>query len=425
MLPSNSVPALSRVLEWARHTVDSYHVSEILASYPVIMNDDFMNARMTESCSEYVSADAYDYNFVVPRNLVIKLNTVTENERQKRQASKYFNTKEDARHPEGTTKEIMAFFPGGTPHFTSGAIYRMVEFYSIVKHLHAWKADMMWLQTTKWGEISAHPELFDDETCTAPLIPHFVPTRHQQIADEIIKILQSVCLSSTFRLSRGECTVVVEKMVGMVARDRMLSDTIIDLCVRCICQSVGNSYALDSYSVMMGCPSHPDTEIKYYNYVVLPVHLSNIHWGVIIVDISYRMDPPTITPYFYEPLCSANYTETMEYAYDTAVAEFLKNWHNASMLGESYPTTEKSVWLTSPKQPDGTSCGVLIIAQIYTMLKNSLLFTKSFVSEDDAAIMRLRIMWMFLSQPEITTRGNKVARVVESTDIELLATIKT
>ncbi|KAL3667370.1 hypothetical protein V7S43_007596 [Phytophthora oleae] len=141
--------------------------------------------------------------------------------------------------------------------------------------------------------------------------------------------------------------------------------------------------------------------------------------------MSYRMEPPTITPYFYEPLCSTAYVDTMESTYNTAMAEFLKDWHDSSMPGEAYPTVEEGVWLTSPKQPDGTSCGVLVIAQVYTMLRNSLLFAKTSVSVNDVAIMRLRIMWMILSQPEVSTRENKVARAVESTDIELLATIMT
>ncbi|OWZ01158.1 hypothetical protein PHMEG_00027515 [Phytophthora megakarya] len=100
------------------------------------------------------------------------------------------------------------------------------------------------------------------------------------------------------------------------------------------------------------------------------------------------MDPPTITPYFYEPLCSATYTDTMEYAYDTVVVEFLKNWHNVSMLGESYPTAEKFRW--NVLWSFGYRASV-------REAKNSLFFTKPSVLEDNAAIMRLRIMWMILS----------------------------
>ncbi|KAG1693451.1 hypothetical protein DVH05_023534 [Phytophthora capsici] len=385
-LPDKNVPSLSRLLEWANHTTDPYHVSE---------------------------------------NLVIKLNAVVAAEKKKRQGSKYFNVQQDVEHPEGYTNEVLAFFPGGTPRFTSGGVYRMVEYFSIVKKYNAWMADVNWLLSTKWEKISAHPEIFDEETGTAALMPDVVPVRHQQLADDIVRVLEGACLSSTFRLDCGEGTVMVEKMVGMLARDRMLSDTIIDFGIRCICESIGNCYALDSFAPSLGCPRPPETSIESCKYVVLPVHLSDIHWGVIIVNISYRTEMATVTPYYYEPLCSAAYNDTLQHTYETVVADFLKVWHDSSMLGEPYPIVEETVWLSGPKQPDGTSCGVLVLAQVYTVLRNSLLFTRCAVSHDDVIIMRLRIMWMILRQPEVTTRENKVAKAVQDTDLELLATIKT
>ncbi|ETM45195.1 hypothetical protein L914_09674 [Phytophthora nicotianae] len=410
-LPDKHVPSLSRLLEWANHTTDPYHVSEILGNYPVIMDDAFMGARTPRSCREFVCTADYDYNFVIPQSLVIKLNAVVAAEKKKHQESKHFNVQQGVEHPEGSTNEVLAFFPGGTPRFTSSVLLQVV-------------GSTEWLSIS-WEKIRAHPEVFDEETGTAALLPDVVPASHQQLADDIVRVLEGACLSSTFRLDCGEGTVMVEKMVGMVARDRMLSDTIIDFGIRCICESIGNGYALDSFAPSLGCPRPPEIPIESCKYVVLPVHLSDIHWGVIIADISYRTVMATVTPYFYEPLCSTAYNDTLQHTYETVVAEFLKVWHDSTMPGEPYPIVEENVWLSGPKQRDGTSCGVLVLAQVYTMLKNSLLFTRCAVSHDDVTIMRLRIMWMILRQPEVTTRENKVAKAVQDTDIELLATIKT
>ncbi|KAL3663456.1 hypothetical protein V7S43_011345 [Phytophthora oleae] len=77
------------------------------------MGDDFMSSRIAQSCREYVCADAYDYNFVIPKSLVIKLNAVTEDARRKRQDPQSFNLEEEAEQPERFTKEIVAF--SGTP----------------------------------------------------------------------------------------------------------------------------------------------------------------------------------------------------------------------------------------------------------------------------------------------------------------------
>ncbi|KAL3667843.1 hypothetical protein V7S43_007393 [Phytophthora oleae] len=177
-LPDQGMPSLSRVLEWAIHMVDPNHVSDILANYPIIMDNDFLGARAAKSEREFVVAADYDYNFVIPYNLVVKLKAVVEVEKQKRTKSRYFNDDSELDHPDGTTKETVAFIPGGTPRFTSGAVYRMARYYNLVKKFRAWIQDINWLLSTKWEEIRSHPELFDEETETAGLMPHFVPTKH-------------------------------------------------------------------------------------------------------------------------------------------------------------------------------------------------------------------------------------------------------
>ncbi|KAI9980804.1 hypothetical protein PInf_010171 [Phytophthora infestans] len=85
------------------------------------MDDDFMGARSARCQRSYVCADDYDYNFVIPKHLVNKLDAVVEAEKMKRKKSSYFGNDSEADHPEGTTNEIIAFFPGGTPKFTSAA----------------------------------------------------------------------------------------------------------------------------------------------------------------------------------------------------------------------------------------------------------------------------------------------------------------
>ncbi|GMF57110.1 unnamed protein product [Phytophthora fragariaefolia] len=89
-----------------------------------------------------------------------------------------------------------------------------------------------------------------------------------------------------------------------------------------------------------------------------------------------------------------------------------------------YPVEKNGVWLNAPKQTDGTSCGVLCIAQVYSILKDSFNLANAIVTQDDVAVMRLRIMWMIMMQPDMTTRHNKLAHDVEATDLELLPTIE-
>ncbi|POM71283.1 Hypothetical protein PHPALM_12168 [Phytophthora palmivora] len=305
-LPDKQVPSLSRVLEWANHTTDRFHVSELLNNYPAIMEDDFMGSRTARCERGYVFTDDYDYNYVIPKSLVTKLEAVLEAEKMNRSSSKYFNNVSEADHPEGTTETLLAFFPGGSPKFTSGAVYRMKAFYSLRKKCEAWLADMDWILSTKWDTLLATPELFDEETDSDELLPSTAGVKHKELATEVAAILGGVNLSSIFRLTSGEGAVKVDQLVGMLVRDRMLSDIIMDFSLRCICNTLGDCYALDSFAPTMGYALPPKERISRFNYIVLPVHLNGIHWGIIIVSLSYHGNP-IITPYYYEPLCSKAY----------------------------------------------------------------------------------------------------------------------
>ncbi|KAE9116335.1 hypothetical protein PF005_g14662 [Phytophthora fragariae] len=75
-------------------------------------------------------------------NLILKLDAVVKAEKKKRSKSNYFNQTADDNHPERTTDEIIAYFPSGTPEVTSAAVYRMNEFYNVVRKLDAWKEDV-------------------------------------------------------------------------------------------------------------------------------------------------------------------------------------------------------------------------------------------------------------------------------------------
>ncbi|OWZ00940.1 hypothetical protein PHMEG_00027769 [Phytophthora megakarya] len=321
---------------------------------------------------EYVPTATFDYNFVIPQNLVTKLSAVVEEEKLKRQMSKYFNSLISLDQPEGTTEEITAYVPGGTPHFTSGDVYNMVEYYNVVRQFKSWLADVKWLQSTRWEENSSNPEPFDAETDSKDLAPDVVGSKHQQLAFNLIKVLEGVSLESTFCLQSEVGTVKMENLVGYVARDRMFSDTIIDFYIRCICSELGYCYALDSYAPVTGCPLPHDTRLSRTHYLVLPT--------------------PAITQYFYEPLCNQSYRGILESTFEDIVVRSLTDWHDATMAGTDYPLVENAVWIEAPKQPDGTSCGVLIIGQVYSMLKDSLRFTRAVITADDVAIMRLRIM---------------------------------
>lgn len=144
-----------------------------------------------------------------------------------------------------------------------------------------------------------------------------------------------------------------------------------------------------------------------------------------MVRIAYLTEPPCFTPYYYEPLCSSTFHAVMESTYIDVLVPFMKAWHDNTMPHMEYPVEEEGVWLDAPKQPDGTSCGVMVIAQVYAMLKDSFQFSNTAPTADDIAVMRLRIMWMILMQPEVSTVANRIASAIAQTDLELAVTVIT
>ncbi|KAG6958933.1 hypothetical protein JG688_00010316 [Phytophthora aleatoria] len=118
-------------------------------------------------------------DYFMGAHLVTKTDAVVEAEKMKQKGSNYFGNDSASDHPEGTTKEITAFFPGGTPKFTSGAVYRMKACGEIRRKCDAWLADMDWALLTKWENILAAPDQFDEETDTEGLLPSEAGEKHR------------------------------------------------------------------------------------------------------------------------------------------------------------------------------------------------------------------------------------------------------
>ncbi|KAG6947021.1 hypothetical protein JG687_00016372, partial [Phytophthora cactorum] len=138
-------------------------------------------------------------------NNEITSHAVVEAEKMKRKGSSYFGNDSESDHPDCTTKEIIVFFPGGTPKFTSGAVYRMKAFYEIRRKCDAWLTDMDWVLSTKWENMLSTPELFDEDT--DGLLPSESGEKHKEMAKGVARILDEACLGSMFPLSGSEATV--------------------------------------------------------------------------------------------------------------------------------------------------------------------------------------------------------------------------
>ncbi|OWZ16467.1 hypothetical protein PHMEG_0009737 [Phytophthora megakarya] len=335
----------------------------------MVMKDDFLSACMAHSHRVRADGSKHDYNFVISHALAIKLDAVVKPEKNKRPPLNYVSNKA----PGDVHEEIVASLAEGPASSTvvQSVYYRSSTIYaeSASNGVPIWIGFNRAMWMTYWEyricsmkklvRLSSHLNRPVTNTYNWQLKPSF---------------------DSIFSLGSGEGTVKLGNLVGMLSRNRMLSDTIIDFRVRCICNWVEDSYAMGLFAPTFGSPRSPTTRISRCHFVALPLHPNAINWGVVMVRIAYHLEQPRLTPYFYEPL-----------------------WSNAYRKKTERSVEANRVWIDGPKQPDGTSCGVLCIVHVYDMLNDYSRLARGAVTEEDVAIMSLCIMWMILMQPYLTT----------------------
>lgn len=136
--------------------------------------------------------------------------------------------------------------------------------------------------------------------------------RYQDMVDGAVQALVKATLRTTFQLSSQKARTAVEDLVGSIVRERMLNDSVVNFSIQTICDLVGDCFMLSSHSPLCGCPVLPTTKISGFKTVVMPVHLSGIHWGVIIADMTFSEEGSSIAAHYYESLVQGGYRITME-----------------------------------------------------------------------------------------------------------------
>ncbi|KAF1780156.1 hypothetical protein GQ600_27299 [Phytophthora cactorum] len=84
---------------------------------------------------------------------------------------------------------------------------------------------------------------------------------------------------------------------------------------------------------LMVWPKAPEQWLSETPFVILPLHLSRIHWRVIIVEVAF---PTTLLVNFYESLLQQQYRQKSRMC-GKQVATYLENWHSESGPKKRFP----------------------------------------------------------------------------------------
>ncbi|ETO61406.1 hypothetical protein F444_20582 [Phytophthora nicotianae P1976] len=135
------------------------------------------------------------------------------------------------------------------------------------------------------------------------------------------------------------------------------------------------------------------------------------NWGIIVIRLTY-VDTPTkilrVQVYMYEPLIDEEYHDDLEVVWvgvakddekniteKEGIRGFLERWHAAT--ADNVPLIINPVeWIKAPQQPDGSSCGVLVVAQAHSCLTGYMKRQIYSVSKNDVKVMRLRMLWVIM-----------------------------
>ncbi|ETM49131.1 hypothetical protein L914_06470 [Phytophthora nicotianae] len=269
----------------------------------------------------------------------------------------------------------------------------MTAFYDMKAKCRSWIEDRKWLEQD-WRKIDSVVELFDVATNTAGLVPDAVRIRYQEVANDAISKFASSPLRTTFVTRSNTLWLGFDNIIGALCQG-WLNDSAVDFCLEAIVGSIGQSLMLSTLLGVVGWPTSPKTQILYTKFIVHPVSLSANHWGLITVRLYCDVATKTLQ--------GKNNVEESEGK--KGLIDFVKRWHCASASG--YQVTISPVErIKTPQQPDAISCGVLVIAQAYSYLTESMRLQEHGVSKRDVGVMRLRMIWMVVSHSK--ERSNSV-----------------
>ncbi|KAG3097908.1 hypothetical protein PI125_g15500 [Phytophthora idaei] len=191
----------------------------------------------------------------------------------------------------------------------------------------------------------------------------------------------------------------------------MVNDAAIDMGIQMIAESVKYRVALSSLMVRLKPLKQWLSETPF---VTLPLHLSRIHRGLIIVKVAF---PTTLRVNLYEPLHQQCYRKELKVPGRTSCYHIWRITETGAM--ERFPRKIIKKWNNEPAQPDGTSCGLMILGMVYVFVCNARRFKRHRISDAYIRVMRLRLTWLILYTTKRAQPSQEDLAEMQKTDKEI------
>ncbi|RLN90251.1 hypothetical protein BBJ28_00022550 [Nothophytophthora sp. Chile5] len=377
--PTPRFPAnVADFVAWVVHTPDLGEVKSMMDKYPYHLAAPMFNGK-DAVVREKSSSDNFMHTFVVPEHLVTAMDSALVQWRKR-------DAKKDA------VMDLSAFPFGNEPvvflssvplGFSEICVSSMRDFHYYKRKVEAYEFDLFWLQQSWDTYENVTTDLFDESKLT-----------HVAMAEKVVQLFRESWIRRVFytksHTSAKPFAATFGDMIGRLARKERLNDVVVNFGLQAICSDNLGCYAVDSVLVSSKhVGTLPAQALSKFKYIVVPIHLATQqHWTVQIVTVVNH----EIVARLYDPLGSTANTNDVENVWDTFTKPFLQNWYRRDQ-GDStafLPDTScKLEWIEAPRQPDGSSCGLFCLAQVYSVITRSMFFEKQQnVSRDQVAVMR-------------------------------------
>lgn len=308
----------------------------------------------------------------------------------------------------------------------------MQDFYLAKARAKEWNEDVRWLQRD-WSRADTESvEFFGIETGNLSA---------SVLARQCVESARSTTLRTAYRALGVGPSVQLHEIAGSLGRSRMLNDAVIDIGCRLVVDTrKDDTIMFGSHFFTNGFSKTPRLRhdkkkiapLVPIKFVIAPVHLP-AHWGVFIVELDL---PHAVAIHAYESQNDPDHRQAMQTMCKESLIPFLRLWHqkyekqrvkermeySQADYEEAYkaqaidggradaewtpvhlPPTMQSFpsarinWITQPVQCDGTSCGIMVLAMVYSIVRGSRLFPATDqVSRECVSTLRLRLLWMLL-----------------------------
>ncbi|RLN70201.1 hypothetical protein BBJ28_00025943, partial [Nothophytophthora sp. Chile5] len=296
-------------------------------------------------------------------------------------------------------------------------VFAMNAFYNLKSKCVAWQRDIRWLRQD-WGAVDGCPmEFFAEETHCKGRLANEIQVWNGLLAADVIAKFEGSCMASRHSIKSGTATIRFDEMVGYLAGDRWLNDAIMSYAIHAICSESPECYMLSSLVCDNKFPSPPDMSIGDAKFVILPINIRRIHWCLILVSLDV---PNKIEAHFYDPMRGQSYREHVQGVWKDQLLPFLNRWHEHSFDGMPFQCPVFTHWVSTPRQPDGDSCGIMVLGVVFNYVRSlDFSFERDTVTKNYVSAMRLRLLWILLTRSRLHSLEAVHEVAARKTDQEL------